>query len=94
LLLCELLQLIERIQQWFVVVEFEQLVVVQFVLVFKWIFQWIIQWFVQRAFKLGSVVVTAVIIAAVIERGGTEQQYRRAKQQRCGTQFERGRAEQ
>ena len=34
LLLCQLLQLVERIEQRFVVLEFKQLVVVQFVLVF------------------------------------------------------------
>jgi hypothetical protein len=49
----------------------------------------VLQWIVERAFQLGSVLVTAVI-----KRGGIEQQYCRAKQQRRGTQFERGRAEQ
>lgn len=68
LLLCKLLQLIERIQQWFVIVEFEQLVVVQLVLVFEWI----VKRFIQCSFEFRSVLVTAVIIAAVIKRGGTE----------------------
>lgn len=77
LLLCELLQLVERIKQRFVVVEFEQLVVVQLVLVFQWIVERIIQRFIECAVEFGSVLVTAFIIAAilvsaVIERGGTE----------------------
>ena len=76
LLLCKLFQFVERIQQWFVVVEFEQLVVVQFVLVFQWIVERIFQRFVQCSLKLGTVVLAAVIIASVIERGGTEQQHR------------------
>ena len=69
LLLCELLQLVERIEQWFVVVEFEQLMVVQFVLVVQWIVERIIQWFVQRPLEFGT-----FFFASVIERGGTQQQ--------------------
>ena len=74
MLLCELFQLVERVQQWFVVMEFEQLVVIQLVMVLQWIVERIFQWFVQRAFELSSVVVTSVFLAAVIKRGGTEQQ--------------------
>ena len=66
LLLCELLQLVERIKQRFVVVEFEQLVVVQLVLVFQWI--------VERPLEFGT-----FFVASIIERGGTQQQCRRAK---------------
>ena len=57
---------VERIQQWFVVVEFEQLVVIQFVLVLQWIFQR----FVQRPLEFGT-----FFFASVVERGGTEQQF-------------------
>lgn len=93
LLLCKLFQLVERIKQRFVIVEFEQLVVIQLVMVLQRIIKRIIQRFVQRAFKLGSVLVTAVIIASVIERGGTEQQRGRAKQQCGGAEFQRRRAQ-
>ena len=74
LLLCQLLQLVERIEQRVVVLELEQLVVVQFVLVFQWIVERILQWFVQRPLEFGT-----FFFASIIERGGAEQQCRRAK---------------
>ena len=70
MLLCELLQLIEWIEQRFVVLEFKQLVVVQLVLVF----QWIVKRIIQRPLELGT-----FVVASIIERGGSEQQCRRAK---------------
>lgn len=73
LLLCELLQLIERIQQRFVVVELEQFLVIQFVMVLQWIVERIFQRFVQRAFEFSSFFISAIFVSAVIKRGGTEQ---------------------
>ena len=70
LLLCKLLQLIERIEQRFVVVEFKQLVVVRFVLVV----QWIVERIIERPLEFGT-----IFFASIIERGGTQQQCRRAK---------------
>ena len=70
--MCKLLQLIEWIEQRFVVLEFEQLGVVQFFLVFERL----VKRFIQCSFEFRSVVVTAILIAAVIKRGGTEQQCR------------------
>ena len=69
MLLCQLFKFVERIQQRFVVMELEQLVVVQFVLVFQWIVERIIQRLVECAVEFGT-----FFVASVIERGGTEQQ--------------------